>query len=157
MRTFAAPTGPAVVHARRVLVLAVVLALAGGWLWQHAEQASARPSYRVPTSSQLETDTGVRFTRAAVVAHGGIVEITYVVLDSQKASHFQSDVKHPPRLTGERSRKVAWRTALMRQGHELRPGQTYYILYLNNGNGIRPGDTVQIDTGRARLAHVPVR
>jgi hypothetical protein len=142
---------------RRSLVFAVLLTLGAVGLWQHAERAAARPSYHVPRSAQLESATGVRFTQAAVVAHGGIVEVRYVVLDAQKASRFQSDTKHPPRLTGERSHKVSWRTALMRQGHELRPGQTYYILYLNNANGIRRGDTLQIDEGRVRLTNVPVR
>jgi hypothetical protein len=45
----------------------------------------------------------------------------------------------------------------MRQGHELRPGQSYYILYLNNQRAIRPGDTLEIDAGGQTLAKVPVR
>jgi hypothetical protein len=45
----------------------------------------------------------------------------------------------------------------MKQGHELRPGQTYYILYLNNGNAIRSGETLDVEANGFHLPHVPVR
>jgi hypothetical protein len=45
----------------------------------------------------------------------------------------------------------------MRQGHELRPGQDYYILYLNNNHAVRPGETLEIDAGDQTLVKVPVR
>jgi hypothetical protein len=80
-----------------------------------------------------------------------------VVLDTQKATRFQSDTKHPPLLKSERRDGIAWRAALMRQGHDLRPGQTYFILYLNNHQAIRSGESLEIDAGGARLASVPVR
>ncbi|MBM0229932.1 hypothetical protein [Micromonospora sp. ATA51] len=105
----------------------------------------------------MEATLGVRFTQAAVVGDGGLVELRYVVLDTQKASAFQNDTKHPPRLRNERSGKLAWRAALMKQGHELRPGQSYYLLYLNNGGAIKRGDKIEITSGPRRLAHVPVR
>jgi hypothetical protein len=80
-----------------------------------------------------------------------------MVLDTQKGSAFQNDTKHPPVLRSERNGKVAWRAALMKQGHELRPGQTYYILYLNNGSAIKRGDKIEITAGSNKLVHVPVR
>jgi hypothetical protein len=99
----------------------------------------------------------VRFSQAAVVADGGLVELRYVVLDTQKASAFQNDIKHPPTLRNERNGKTAWRAALMKQGHELRPGQSYYLLYLNNQGAIKRGDKIAIDAGQRHLQHVPVR
>ena len=75
----------------------------------------------------------------------------------KKGSAFQNDTKHPPRLKSERTGKIAWRAALMKQGHELRPGQTYYILYLNNDSAIKRGDNLEIAAGQRRLIHVPVR
>lgn len=142
---------------RRVLVVALTALLVAALAWRHAEGAAARPPYRVPQSADLESTLGVRFTQAEVVGDGGLVEIRYVVLDAQKATRFQSDTKHPPLLRSERRGGVAWRAALMRQGHELRPGQDYFILYLNNHNAIRPGETLEIDAGNRRLQHVPVR
>jgi hypothetical protein len=140
-------------------IVAVLLAagLVGAIGWRFAGNAAARPRYDVPHDGRLEGALGVRFTQAALVADGGIVEIRYVVLDTQKGSAFQNDVKHPPLLKNEKNGKTAWRAALMKQGHELRPGQTYYILYLNNQNAIHRGDLIQIEAGAYRLAHVPVR
>jgi hypothetical protein len=83
--------------------------------------------------------------------------VRYVVLDSAKASAFQSDVKHPPVLRDEQDGGIASQTEQMRQGHELRPGQTYYLLYSDPKGAIRPGDTVVIeDKDGGRLAGVPV-
>ena len=61
------------------------------------------------------------------------------VLDAQKASAFQRKVHSPPVLRSESRPGALYRTAMMRQGHELRPGQDYYILYLNNKRAVRSG------------------
>jgi hypothetical protein len=142
---------------QRILLVTLVALLVAALAWRHADGAAARPPYRVPQSADIESALGVRFTQAEVVADGGLVEIRYVVLDAQKASRFQSDTKHPPLLRSERRNGVAWRAALMRQGHELRPGQDYFLLYLNNHNAIRPGETIEIDAGTRKLQHIPVR
>jgi len=60
-------------------------------------------------------------------------------------------------LHSEKRGGTLYRTALMRQGHDLRPGQDYYILYLNNKGVVRPGETMEIDAGGKSLAKVPVR
>jgi hypothetical protein len=144
-------------HGGQLLVLLLALALAAVLFVRFGGSADAKPQYAIPHDGQLEAATGVRFTQAAMVADGGLVELRYVVLDTQKASAFQNDTKHPPRLRNERSGKLAWRAALMKQGHELRPGQSYYLLYLNNDNAIKRGDTIEITAGPRHLAHVPVR
>ena len=122
------------------------------------QSAQAGKKYDVPQNAQMESSLGIRFTQAAVVADGGLVEIRYTVLDTDKATTFQNDVHHPPVLySGKRSGSPLYRTALMKQGHNLRPGQTYYILYLNNHQAVRSGETLEIDAGGGKLASVPVR
>jgi hypothetical protein len=138
-----------------VLAIAFVSALGARF---GTPDARAGQRYNVPQDSKMEAGIGVRFTQAAVVGDGGLVELTYTVLDTQKASKFQSDVKHPPVIYSEKNRsKPTYRTALMRQGHTLRPGQTYFILYQNNGGLVKKGDTIQIDAGGGHLVGVPVR
>jgi hypothetical protein len=144
-------------RAGQLLTLLLALGLAGALMLRFGGSADAIPRYDVPHDGQLESTTGVRFTQAAVVGDGGLVELRYTVLDTQKATAFQSDTKHPPQLRNERNGKIAWRAALMRQGHELRPGQSYYLLYLNNGGAIKRGDRIAIDAGSRHLMHVPVR
>jgi hypothetical protein len=140
-----------------VTIVLLTLLLSAAAIGRFATSADARDPYSVPQDGQLESILGVRFVQAALVGDDGLVEISYTVLDTQRASKFQNDVKHPPVLRNERTGKTAWRTALMRQGHELRPGQTYYILYLNNQNAIKRGDKLEIGTTARKLAHVPVR
>jgi hypothetical protein len=124
-----------------------------------SQQAEARRHYQVPQSTAIESSLGIRITRAAVVGDGGLIELTYTVIDAQKASRFQNDVHHPPVLHDPRAslKNSVYRTALMKQGHSLRPGQTYFILYENNHNSIQPGDTISIDAGGGKLSAVPVR
>jgi len=143
----------------RVLVLSALLGLVlvGVLVLRVVGAATAAPRYDVPHDPQIEAALGVRFTQAAVVGDGGLVELRYVVLDVQKASAFQNDTKHPPQLRSERSGTLTWRAALMKQGHELRAGQTYYVLYLNNKGTIRRGDKIEIGAGNRHIAHVPVR
>jgi hypothetical protein len=139
------------------LVLVFALALVTAVLLRFATSADAKPRYDVPHDGQMEAALGIRFTQAAVVGDGGLVELRYVVLDAQKASAFQNDTKHPPTLRDERSGQTSWRAALMKQGHELRPGQTYYIIYLNNQGAIKRGDKIDIGYNQRHLVHVPVR
>lgn len=109
-----------------------------------------------PQSAAMESQLGVRFSRVAVVGDGGLVTVTYVVLDSEKASRFQSDVAHPPLLLSESRHVGTTRVAVMKQGHALRAGQTYYLVYQNTLGALRPGERVTVVDGRLKLAHVPV-
>ena len=138
-----------------ILALAFVSSLA---LRFGAASATADKHYRVPESARLESVLGVRFTQAALVGDGGLIELRYTVLDTEKATKFQSDTQHPPVIYSERDHSApVYRTALMKQGHNLRPGQNYFILYQNNHDVVRRGDTVEIDAGPGHLTGVPVR
>lgn len=141
----------------RLILLGLVVALLAAITWRTTGMTERKQSAVVPQSSAMEAKLGVRFTHVAVVAGGGIIEVRYVVLDAAKASTFQSDTAHPPKLRDEQDGGVASQTEQMRQGHELRPGQTYYLMYSDPRGAIRPGDTVTIeDTSGLRLSGVPV-
>ena len=142
----------------RVLVVALAIAVLGAGAALLGGGAFAKGPDRVPEDPGVESELGIRVDRASVVADGGIVEIRYTVLDNQRASRFQNDVHHPPVLHSEQRGGDIYRTALMRQGHDLRPGQSYYVLYLNNKGAIHRGDTISMDTpGKHRLLHIPVQ
>lgn len=142
----------------RLLVLVLTAALVAVLIWRFAGSADAKAGGgRAPENPAMENSLGIRVDTVQLVAAGGIVEVRYTVLDAVKASTFQNDVHHPPVLHSEQHGGNIYRTALMKQGHDLRPGQTYYVLYLNNANAVHRGDTLEIDAGRNRLQHVPVR
>jgi hypothetical protein len=142
----------------RLVVLSAVLAtalvvglLVGLKLW-----SSADPGSSFPQSAAIEQQYGVRFSRIAVVGDGGLITLTYVVLDSEKAGRFQSDVQHPPQLLSENRDGGTKRISVMKQGHTLRAGQTYYLVYQNTKGALRHGERASIHLGDLTLSHAPV-
>ena len=139
----------------RWIVLAV-MALLVVLIVGNVVQSRAEASRAVPQSAAMEKALGVRFSRVAVVADGGLITVSYVVLDPEKASRFQLDGAHPPVLHSEARGLSTKRVSLMKQGHSLRAGQTYYLVYQNTRGALRPNEQVSIDAGALHLRHVPV-
>jgi hypothetical protein len=139
-----------------VIALAALLICATISGYALARTAAGPRSTKFPQSAAMENQLGVRFSRIAVVGDGGLITVTYVVLDSEKASRFQSDVAHPPMLLSESRHVGTRRVALMKQGHTLRAGQTYYLVYQNTRGALRPGERVTVVEAKLRLEHAPV-
>jgi hypothetical protein len=139
-----------------VVLVGVLVLLAGvvSAAYVLADSSSQRSGF--PHSSALEQQLGVRFSRVAVVGDGGLITLDYVILDTEKAARFQSDVPHRPVLRSEARNGSTRRVAIMKQGHSLRAGQTYYFVYQNTHGALRSGEHVTILDGRLRLEHVPV-
>ncbi|MFK4087738.1 hypothetical protein ACI2LF_26745 [Kribbella sp. NPDC020789] len=134
-----------------VLATALVAALfAGLRIWSSDDPGS------FPQSPAIEQQYGVRFSRIAVVGDGGLITLTYVVLDSEKASRFQADVQNPPELRSEARDGGTKRVSVMKQGHALRPGQTYYLVYQNTKGALRHGEQASIVVRGLTLPHAPV-
>lgn len=148
---------PHTVKAR--LAVNLVLALVIGMLVTVlviAHRSTAQADERVPQSSVVEAKTGVRFSRVAVVGDKGLVTLFYVVLDPERATAFQADRTHPPRLTSESRSGGTQRASIMRSGHSMRAGQTYYVVYQNTDGAIRSGEKVSVSYDGVVLHHVPV-
>ena len=111
---------------------------------------------KMPHSVGMERNTGVRFSRVAVVGDGGLLTVSYVVLDPEKATLFQSDRDHPPVLRSEARDASTQRVSIMRSGHLMRAGQTYYLVYENTAGALRSGEQVTITYDGISLRHVPV-
>ena len=137
------------------LVVAALL-LAGAVVAHNLLGGRAQASRLMPQSSEMETALGVRFSRVAVVGDGGLVTLSYVVLDPEKATRFQSDIAHPPVLRSEARTGGTHRVSLMKQGHSMRAGQTYYLVFENTAGALRPEESITIDYGTLHLRHVPV-
>jgi hypothetical protein len=142
----------------RFVVLGAILAMAlvagvlvGLKLWSSSGGPGA-----FPQSAPIEQQYGVRFSRIAVVGDGGLITLTYVVLDSEKASRFQSDVAHPPELRSEARAGGTKRVSVMKQGHTLQAGQTYYFVYQNTKGALRHGEKATIQVRDLALTHAPV-
>lgn len=137
-------------------IVAAVVAILLALIVANIVQSRAQASSVVPQNAAMESALGVRFARVAVVGDGGLVTVNYVVLDSQKASRFQDDRAHAPVLHSEARDGGTTRVSLMKQGHDLRPGQTYYLVYEDTAGALRAGEQVTITVGDLELRHVPV-
>jgi hypothetical protein len=138
-----------------ILIAVLAVALIAGGLVTLKLASSADPG-SFPQSAAIEDQYGVRFSRVAVVGDGGLITLTYVVLDSEKATRFQSDVQHPPELRSEERDGGTKRVSVMKQGHTLRAGQTYYLVYQNTKGALRHGEDATIRLGDLSLLHAPV-
>ncbi|PKW25476.1 hypothetical protein [Phycicoccus duodecadis] len=146
----AAPSG----RLRWLVALAVVIVVAVGALvvlTRHPSSAGAP----MPSNAAMEQAFGVRFTRVAVVADGGLVQVNYLCLDPSKASEFQSDTAHPPVLASESRAARTAVVALMKKGHAMTAGQTYYFVYRNSGV-VQRDEFASLTYGGRTLAHIPV-
>jgi hypothetical protein len=151
----ASPTPRRRVNRLVILIAVLAVALVAGGLVAVRLWASSGPA-AFPQSSAIEDKYGVRFSRVAVVGDGGLVTLTYVVLDSEKATRFQSDVQHPPELRSEDRDGGTKRVSVMKQGHSLRSGQTYYFVYQNTKGALRHGEKATVQVGDLSLLHAPV-
>ena len=113
-----------------------------------------RPQF--PRSSELETRTGVQIVRATLAADGGLLDVRYVVLDAPNAQLWMADTSKPPELRDQRDSGVVDRVAPMRDAHQQRPGQTYFLIYQNTGNTIHRGDLIDLTVAGVTLHDIPV-
>ena len=136
--------------------LSLLIAL-GVWL------AVARASHRAPSvdpasmsQTALEQKTGVRLVRLATTGQGGLLDLRFQVIDPEKAYAVHQS---RPAIIDERSKLVVDQPLM---GHlpfhntQLQAGHTYYVIYTNPGDTIKPGSRVTIVLGGARLQHVTV-
>ena len=138
------------------LGLAVLVILVGSLLVVRGLDPVAHHAPTRPRSTAMEKLTGVRFSRVVVVGDGGLVTVFYIVVDPEKATRFQSDRAHPPHLASEDRRGGTSRSSIMRAGHLMRAGQTYYLVYENTRGAIRSGETISISYSGITLRHMPV-
>lgn len=109
-----------------------------------------------PHDPALEEATGVVFSRVAVVGDGGLVMVEYVVQDVERATAFQADRAHVPTLAVPGRDGRIDRVSIMKPGHLIRAGQTYYFVYQNTGSLLQPGERASLTYRSHTLADVPV-
>lgn len=144
--------------------LALAVAVPAYLLTRQSSQAESTPAVAAEQTARPILDesafgaaTGVRVTQVAITGDGGIVDLRYQVLDPDRAGAVHSP-ETPPSLVDERT-GLEVNQLVMGHSHKgnLNAGVSYYLLFFNPGNLVQPGDTVTVQLGEARLAHVRVR
>ena len=146
---------------------AVVLGPVLAWKLTHQHRAVADPSSAlapikihigpVVSAAGLVQVSGVEVTRVAVSGGGGLIDVRYRVIDSDKAVSVHAPA-NPPLVLDQRSGAIV-NQLLMGHLHHGRPreGVTYYLIFNNPGDVIRRGSRVSIQLGGARVEGIPVQ
>ena len=149
-----APKAPALVRRWLVVAIAVIVTTAVSligvrWL------ASPQPATgTMPTNPAIEAAWGIRITHVAVTADGGLVEMRFLVLDSDRALAMMRDVANVPVLRVESTGVTVRSAALMTAKHAVAAGRTGFMLYRNTKGAIKPGEAVSVVFGKLELQHV---
>jgi hypothetical protein len=144
---------------RSVALVLVVGLVAGAVIYLASSLRQPEPATidtPFPHDAAMERVTGVQFTRVAVVADGGLVMVEYVVQDVEKATAFQADREHVPTVSSQARDKATNRVSIMKPGHLIRAGQTYYLVYQNTDGALRSGEWAALAYRGQRLTDVPV-
>ena len=136
-------------------VLSVLLAL-GAYIAVQVDRPQPTSSTAFPQSAELEKATGVEFSRVAIVGDRGLVLVEYVVKDVEKATAFQRDRAHIPSIVDQTRGGGTHLVSVMKPGHLIRPGQTFYFVYQNTGGALRTGDLATIRYRDLALTDIPV-
>lgn len=141
--------------ARRWLVVAVVVAAAvGATIAIHAWSSGPAATGATPTNPAIEATWGIRVTHVAVTADGGLVELRFVVLDSDRALAMMQNVANIPVLRNEVTGALAPSVALMAAKHQISAGRESFLLYRNTRGAVKPNQPVSIVFGTLELDHV---
>jgi hypothetical protein len=139
-----------------LVVLALGILLARGWRPTSTSGGADAPS-GVPTSASIEANYGIRFTSVAVTAGGGMIQIRYQVLDSDKTLAVHDKDVAPFVVDGSGVKYAdPGMVGHSHVGTAKAPGTSDYILLANARGGVRPGSVVTIKVGDLELRNVPV-
>ncbi|MBX0329241.1 hypothetical protein K2Z83_16325 [Oscillochloris sp. ZM17-4] len=145
-------------------VVAIVLGallISGALLWQQQQVREpatlAERMAPMPVSSEIEAKYGVRISQVALIADRGLADLRYTVIDPDKAALMTDSIESLPTIVANNGTVLDQRGAAHRHGQNLEAGTTYFLLYSNVKNSLRPGDTVIVRVGDLTLNDVPVR
>jgi hypothetical protein len=136
--------------------LVAVLLFVAGWsvIALLTRDHHSHPKGSIPVNPAIEEQFGVRVSRVAAIADGGLVDVRFIVLDPDKALTTMEELSRVPLLIDEESGALVRSAALMNPTHDLAPGRTSYMLYRNTRGVIENGDLVTLKFGDLRLEHV---
>lgn len=143
-----------------LLIPAILLfAVLVGWqIWRLSEATKPMlQSNGVPINVEIEERFGVRFTGVHVVGKSGLVDLRYRVLDVGKAKNFGHYTETSPMLISEGNGKTVEVTIMGLHNHRVEAGRSYYILYRNTDNALKPGNKVTLQIDNLTLEHIPVQ
>lgn len=151
-RSFARTT----LMALALLAMVIGILVARGWRpWSDGESASSGAT--MPTSAEIEATYGVRFTGVDVTAGGGMIQIRYQVIDSDKTASIHDDDGAPYIVDSEGNTYAdPGMAGHSHVGGVKTSGSSDYVLLANARGGVHAGSVVTIRIGDLELRNVHV-
>lgn len=129
-----------------------------------AAPAPGTDTHTMPSSNEIESRFGVRFTQVGITADGGMVDLRYRVLDPDKAMAVMdmamsggSSNPDAPWLIVEGDGTEIKNSEVMSMKQLPEPNSVQFVLFANPRGVLESGMFVTIVVGDLRLAHVPVQ
>jgi hypothetical protein len=134
------------------LGLLVIVFLVGNWaLWPRTPKPDFAPGI---STAALEAQYGIKLTRIAVTAAGGLVELRFTVLDADKAKLLLRDAKATPTLVADSgdtlfaAQQSSWRNV------RVQKGAACFVIFPNARSAVKPGSKVALAFGPVRVEPV---
>lgn len=155
--------GPFVRTAIGVVALAVLVVgilFERGWRPTSTDTAAkpaATSTAVMPTSAAIESTYGIRFTGVDITAGGGMIQIHYQVLDSDKTDAIHG-TELAPYVIDSHGVKYAdpGMAGHSHVGKTQTAGSTDYLLLANAKGEVKAGSVVTLKVGDLELRNVPV-
>ncbi len=149
--------GPRVLGIMAGAALALAAIVAYSALGHGAGEQKLRALPPVVTPAALLNQLGARVTRVTASGNGGLLDVRYQVVDSDKAAALH-DAKTPPALVDENSGQVIGRL-LMGHSHTgaFKVGVSYFFIFEDPGGLVKRGNQVSVVLGPARVQHITVQ
>ncbi|MCP5099476.1 MAG: hypothetical protein GY943_28305 [Chloroflexi bacterium] len=132
-------------------VTAVLLIIAGIWLFNTGAIDRLVNQPDTITQDELEAITGVRVSLIAVTANGGFIDFRIKVIDAEKANQFFTDPANIPTLVAESGNEHLTLAATEEYETEFETDRAYYLLYANQQNAVQRGTAVTVILGDMQL------
>jgi len=103
------------------------------------------------SENTLEQDYGLRVTRIAATAAGGMVDFRLQVLDAGKARPLLTDSARLPSLVVPENGATLTNPGSTDPDLLVEDGRIFFVLFPNTGNAVQPGTPVIVAFGDLQL------
>lgn len=120
---------------------------------------NVQPTYllaQIPDQG-IESIFGIHLTQISITAGGGLVDLRYLVIDSDKILKFETDPRNSPVLIDRETGKQVRLVSLMEHKHSYETGKVYWEIFYNTKGVIRSGHPIDIRLGDYVVKNVMVQ
>ncbi|MFM2072501.1 MAG: hypothetical protein RLZZ623_2764 [Actinomycetota bacterium] len=145
-----------------LIILALVVMVGAilfirGWRPTTTTHTTTASSASMPTNAEIESKYGIKFLSVDITAAGGMIQVRFQVLDSDKAEAVHAAPTTPFVIAGDGTKFAD--PGMVGHSHvgKAKPaGATDFVLLANSAGSVKPGDKVSIQVGDLQLRNVTV-